>query len=82
MITGLPPYSEGLPIEYSLRCSCFCRYLVFTGMGGIVGDAEVRAKQRAEEMKATFVDSRVIPFLQCPCGQLLDFTSDECELVM
>ena len=82
MIPGIPDYTGALPIEYSLRCSCARRYLIFTGMGRIVGNAEVRAKLRAEEMKATFVDSRVTPFMQCSCGQLLDFTSDDCESVM
>ena len=76
MITGIPDYTGALPIEYSLRCTCARRYLVFTGMGRIVGDAEVRAKQRAKEIKATFVDSRSTPFLQCSCGQLLDLTVD------
>ncbi len=79
---GIPPYSDRPPLEYSLRCTCARRYLIFTGMGRIVGDAEVRAKQQAEEMKAMFADSRLIPFMQCSCGQVLDFTLDECELVM
>jgi hypothetical protein len=51
-------------------------------MGQIVGEAETRAKQRAEDMKATFVDSRVTPFMQCSCGQVLDFLPDESALVM
>ena len=81
MMTGLPPYSGALPIEYSLRCACARRYLIFTGMGRIVGDAEVRAKQRAEEMKAMFVDSRETPFMQCSCGQALDFLPDDSLMV-
>jgi hypothetical protein len=79
-ITGLPPYGA-LPIEYSLRCLCARRYLIFTGMGRIVGDGEVRAKQQAEEMKATFVDSRSTPFMQCSCGQVLDFAPDDSLMV-
>jgi len=51
-------------------------------MGRIVGDSRARAKQRAEEMKAIFVDSRVTPFMQCSCGQALDFTSDDSLMVM
>lgn len=70
---GIPDYTGALPIEYTVRCLCARRYLVFTGMGQIVGDSRARAKQRAEEMKATFVDSRVTLFLQCSCGQVFDF---------
>jgi hypothetical protein len=82
MITGLPPYSGGLPIEYSLRCSCARRYLVFTGMGRIVGDAEVRVMQRAEEIKATFINASETPFRLCPCGQVLDFLPDVSLMLM
>jgi hypothetical protein len=46
-------------------------------MGAKIGDAKARAEERATEMKATFVDSRVTPFMQCSCGQPLDFTSDD-----
>lgn len=80
-MTGIPPYSDRPPLEYSLRCHCARRYLVFTGMGRIGGDAEVRARERAEEMKATFVDSRSTPFMQCFCGQVLDFLPDDSLMV-
>lgn len=81
-ITGIPNYSGALPIEYSLRCPCGLRYLVFTGMGRTVGDAESRAQARAASMGARFIDSRSIPFMNCSCGQVLDFTSEESLAVM
>lgn len=81
-ITGIPNYSGALPIEYSLRCLCGLRYLVFTGMGRTVGDAMSRAKERAEQQKAHFIDARQNPFMNCSCGQLLDFLPDESARVM
>jgi len=82
MITGIPPYSNALPVECSVRCVCGLRYLVFTG-AVIIGDAESRERARAVGMRATFVDARAIPFMSCECGELLDFTPGEaCEVVM
>ena len=79
MITGIPPYAT--PIEQSLRCSCGARYVVY--LGGGMGDAEGRARQRAELLKARFVDARQMPSMICSCGLALDFsTADACELVM
>jgi hypothetical protein len=46
MITGIPDYGS-LPIEYSLRCVCSRRYLIYAGMGRIISDAESRACERA-----------------------------------
>ena len=81
MITGLPPYSGELPIEYSLRCVCARRYLVFTSMGAIISDSRARAKERAAQMKALFIDARLIPFMNCECGQALDFMPDDSVIV-
>ena len=78
---GIPDYTGAIPIEYSLRCVCARRYLVFTGMGRIVGDAETRARERAASIKATFIDARSTPFMQCECGQVLDFMPDGSVMV-
>jgi hypothetical protein len=36
---------------------------------------ELRARERALEMHALFVDSREVGFMMCECGEVLDFTS-------
>jgi hypothetical protein len=75
-ITGIPPYPSAPPVECFVRCACGLRYLVFTG------DDESAARARAIEMGVTFIDARAVPFMNCKCGELLDFTGDECERVM
>ena len=82
-ITGIPNYNGSLPVEYSIRCFCGQRYLVLTGFK-LIGDSEGRAKERAGELKAQFIDMRITPFLLCECGQLLDFSDSEAmtQLVM
>ena len=65
---GIPDYTGALPIEYSLRCTCARRYLVFTGMGRIVGDAETRACEQAQEFSAIFIDARSTPLMNYQCG--------------
>jgi hypothetical protein len=77
MITGISDYTGATPIEYSLRCACGLRYLIFTGQGAMIGDAEGRAKERAERMNAAFIDARSNPFMNCACGQSLDFMPDD-----
>ena len=80
-ITGLPDYS--LPIEQSIRCVCGLRYVVFIGGSDFDQRASEAAKGRAQAMNAQFVDGRVVPFMQCRCGVLLNFTTmDSCEMVM
>ena len=78
MITGLPSYRE--PIEQSLRCVCGHRYLVYLGVG--IGEAESRARERAEQIGAQFIDARDTPFMKCECGEFLDFTEDVAARVM
>ena len=81
MITGLPDYSA--PIEQSLRCVCGLRYVVFIGGSDFDRAACEAARDRASQMNAQFVDARIVPFMQCRCGALLDFTTMEsCGLVM
>lgn len=81
MITGLPDYRA--PIEQSLRCVCGLRYVVFTGGSDFDKAACDAARDRASQMNAQFVDARIVPFMQCRCGALLDFTAmDSRELVM
>ena len=81
MITGLPPLVA--PIEQSIRCVCGLRYIVFTGGSDFDQAACEAAKGRAQAMNAQFVDARIVPFMQCRCGALIDFTTfDSCELVM
>jgi hypothetical protein len=72
-ITGIPPYRS--PIEQSLRCPCGARFVVY--LGGGMGQAEARARERAAMLKATFVDAHLTPWLVCECGQLLDFMLEE-----
>ncbi|HEX5735692.1 MAG TPA: hypothetical protein VF131_22890 [Blastocatellia bacterium] len=80
-ITGLPVYK--LPLEQSIRCVCGLRYLVFTGGSDFDLAACEAARDRALQMNAWFVDARIVPFMQCRCGVLLDLiTVDSCELVM
>ena len=81
MITGLPPLDA--PIEQSLRCVCGLRYVVFIGGSDFDDQARDAARDRASQMNAQFVDARIVPFTQCRCGALIDFTTfDSCELVM
>jgi len=82
VITSIPDYTGALLIEYSLRCTCGLRYLVFTGMGAMIGNARTRAEERATEMKTIFIDARSTPFMACPCGQSLDFMPDDSMAVM
>ena len=81
MITGLPPHVA--PNEQSIRCVCGLRYVAFIGGGDFDQAACEAAKGRAQAMGARFVDARIVPFMQCRCGALIDFTTfDSCELVM
>lgn len=71
-----------------------CRryYVVFTGLGRIepaaagapaphlrLAAAAGRARDRAFEMHALFVDAREVPFMICQCGQFLNFSAEYCE---
>jgi len=67
-ITGLPPYTT--PIEQSLRCTCGALYVVY--LGGGIGQAEARARERAAMLRAQFVSVELMPWLVCGCGQLLE----------
>jgi hypothetical protein len=81
LITGLPPFVA--PIEQSLRCICGLRYVGCTGGSDFDSIASEAAHDRASQMSAQFVDARMVPFIQCGCGALLDFfVVDSCELVM
>ena len=81
MITGLPPLVT--PVEQLLRCVCGLRYVVFMGGSDFDQAACEAARDRASQINAQFVDARIVPFMQCRCGALLDFTTmDSCELVM
>ena len=73
----LPPYDAArVPVEYSARCFCGLRYLIFNPQSpGIFGDAESRARERAGQMDCRFVNSTVEPFVMCACGHALDFST-------
>lgn len=73
MITGLPPYQ--VPIEQSLRCVCGRRFVVY--LGGGMGEAEARARERAGILRAELIDARKIPFMNCECGEFLDFAIED-----
>jgi hypothetical protein len=81
MITGLPPLVA--PIEQSIRCACGLRYVVFIGGSNFDQAACEAARDWALQMNAEFVDVRIVPFMRCRCGALLDFTAmDLCVMVM
>lgn len=72
MITCIPQYQS--PVEQSMRCACGVRYLVL--MREALSGAEAGARDRAELIKAVFIDARQVPFMNCECGEFLDFTVD------
>jgi hypothetical protein len=76
MITGIPDYTS--PIEQSLRCTCGLRYMVY--LGGI-GDASGRARERADQLRARFINAASLPWLVCGCGQVLEFTEESSLMV-
>lgn len=89
MLTGknplsLPPYNDRAPVEYSVRCFCRVRYLIFNPpSSGAVVESESRACERAAQLQATFINSLLSPFVLCACGEGLDFSPGESvELVM
>lgn len=79
MITGLPPFVA--PIEQSLRCVCGLRYVVFIGGCDFDQAACEAAKGRAQAMGAQFIDARIVPFMQCRCGALLDFSATDSSVI-
>jgi len=62
-----------------MRCVCGQRYVVY--LGGGVGDAEDRARERADQLRARFIDATSLPWLVCGCGQVLEFTSESSLMV-
>jgi hypothetical protein len=76
MITGLPPHIP--PLVEGVRCHCGRFYAVYTGSC----DVQARlAEKEAEENGVRFVDAKHEPFIQCDCGQVLDF-APECPLMV
>ncbi|MEN3335663.1 MAG: hypothetical protein V7641_5028 [Blastocatellia bacterium] len=78
----LPPHSDRVPVEYSARCFCGARYLIFNPGVQSIGDAEGRARERAGQMHARFVNSSLEPFVMCVCGSALDFGEGEASELM
>jgi hypothetical protein len=62
---------------------CGLRYVVFFGGAGVAFEmrAMAAARERAKDMSAVFVDARVRPFMDCECGQVLDFMPDASSAV-
>lgn len=76
MITGLPQFKP--PVCEPVRCACRKFYFVFTGEN----DLQARSgKRQAGLIGAVFVDARQTPFMNCECGQILDF-APECSLMV
>ena len=46
------------------------RFVVY--LGGGIGQAEGRARERAAMLRAQFVNAELMPWLACGCGQLLE----------
>ena len=46
-------------------------------IGGGIGQAEAKARERAGMIKAQFVNAELTPRLVCSCGQVLDLTLEE-----
>lgn len=78
MISGIPQYQS--PIEQSLRCLCGVRYLVLLSDG--ISDTGGRTRERAEVIKAKFIDARKTSFILCKCGKFWDFVEDGASLLM
>jgi hypothetical protein len=80
-LTGLLAYKP--PIEQTFRCVCGLRYVVFIGGCDFDQAACEAARDRASQINVQFIDARIVPFMQCRCGALLDFTTvDSYELAM
>ena len=77
MIIGIPPYSP--PIEQGVRCLCHRYYVVATERADTM--SRRRARERAEDLGAVFIDACEVPFMTCDCGAVLDFTSEASALV-
>ena len=83
MLTGpnplrMPAYTGAMPTVVTLICTCRRRHVVLTG----VADAEL-VRAAAEARGAVYVDARRVPFMNCECGEALDFTMGEtAETVM
>lgn len=81
-ITGIPSYDGKPPTEYRVRCVCGQRYWVFTGAKDF-GRAFERAMEKSENTGRIFIDALQTPFMNCECGQALDFSTGEaCGMVM
>ena len=76
MITGLPAYVP--PQLQEVRCPCGSLYLVHTGAGE---ERATEGREHAEVRGARFVDARRTPFLQCECGQALDFAPEISRMI-
>lgn len=76
----LPAYSGELPAVVTLTCACRRRYVVLTGVADL-GAKLVR--EAAEARGRVYVDARAVPFMNCDCGEALDFsTGADIEAVM
>ena len=76
-ITGIPAYDGRVAVEFSLRCLCGRRFVVFNPSGPVIGAAESRARERAAELHATFINSALSPWCYCDdCGKLLIFDQE------
>jgi hypothetical protein len=79
-LEGIPPYKS--PISQTLRCVCGHRYLVYLGAPSLFDDRACEAaREDAGRRGCQFIDARLTPFMNCECGQLLDFSS-ECSLTI
>lgn len=51
-------------------------------MSDSIGDGEAGARERAEMIKAEFIDSRRCWFYECSCGAVLDFSPEELPAIV
>jgi hypothetical protein len=80
MLTGLPDYRP--PIEQSLRCVRGQRFVVYLGAPLPFNNRALKAaRERAEQMGASFIDARQTPWLICDCGEALIFVEDAAAMM-
>lgn len=72
---SIPPYGAATPAVVNITCVCRQRYVVINGEPDECGE---RVRRLAARRGALVVDARTHPFLNCACGEPLDFSAGDC----